>query len=118
MLEERMPRFEPHPIIFEFLDTITSGKAAPLAPAFLHRALARGAVSLVPDMVRQRLGLGSDWDLTAADRTALRLGGLAIDRTPNPMSPAWQAARRLGLPGNFSWLAPDRQAALLRGHGS
>src|SRR3546814_2357916 len=41
MMAELEPRFEAHPIIFEFLDIIQSGKAAPSAPRFLHPAIDR-----------------------------------------------------------------------------
>ena len=50
-------RFEPHPIVGEFLAIIQSGKAAPGSPKILHRALARGAVSILPPLIRERLGL-------------------------------------------------------------
>ncbi len=113
MLDRLLPRFEAHPINREFLDIIQSGKAAPAVPKFLHRALARAAVSLLPDAVRQRLELGSEFDLTAADRLTLSLAGKLADRVRDRRSPAWQAARRLGLPGDFAWRSPAAQARLL-----
>ncbi len=113
MLDRLLPRFEAHPINREFLDIIQSGKAAPAVPKFLHRALARAAVSLLPDAVRQRLELGSEFDLTAADRLTLSLAGKLADRVRDRSSPAWQAARRLGLPGDFAWRSPAAQARLL-----
>ena len=70
MMAELEPRFEAHPIIFEFLDIIQSGKAAPSAPRFLHRAIARASVSLLPDHIRRTLDLGPRYDLTRLDRTA------------------------------------------------
>lgn len=113
MLDRLLPRFEAHPINREFLDIIQSGKAAPAVPKILHRALARAAVSLLPDAVRQRLELGSEFDLTAADRLMLSLAGKLADRVRDRRSPAWQAARRLGLPGDFAWRSPAAQARLL-----
>lgn len=117
MLAGLLPRFEPHPINLEFLNIIASGKAAPSVPKFLHRALARGAVSILPTVVRARLELGPEWDLTTLDRIALRTAGRLADRHRDRSSPAWQAAERLGLPGEFSWLPPARQAALLARKG-
>ncbi len=57
MMDELEPRFEPHPIIFEFLDIIQSGRAAPGVPRFLHRAIARASVSLLPAHIRGKLQL-------------------------------------------------------------
>jgi uncharacterized protein (DUF2236 family) len=73
MMEKMAPRFEPHPINKEFLDIIQSGKAAPNIPRFLHRALARAAVSILPPLVRDTLELGREYDLTLADRAAIKL---------------------------------------------
>ncbi len=113
MLDRLLPRFEPHPINREFLDIIQSGKAAPAVPRFLHRALARAAVSLLPPSVRARLELGAEFDLTGTDRLLLRAAGKVADRVRDRRSPAWQAATRLGLPGDFAWRSPTRQARLL-----
>lgn len=115
MLEKLYPRFEAHPINREFLDIMTSGRAAPTVPKALHRALARGAVSLLPDKVRARMELGREFDLTLADRIALKLAGRLADRVRGKDMPAWQAAERMGLPGNFAWLTPARQQQILAG---
>lgn len=113
MMDELLPAFEPHPINTEFLNIIASGKAAPGTPKFLHRALARGAVSILPPVVRERLELGPDWDLTAFDRMALKAAGKLADTWRDTTSPAWQAAERLGLPGGFAWLPYERQQRIL-----
>lgn len=113
MMEKLAPRFEPHPIVREFLDIIQSGKAAPNVPRFLHRALARGAVSLLPPLVRDRLELGREFDLSPLDRVALKFAGRMADRKRDPESPPWQASIRLGLPGDFPWRSPAEQERLL-----
>jgi len=113
MMQALLPDFEPHPINLEFLDIIASGKAAPGTPKFLHRALARGAVSILPPVVRQKLELGREWDLTMLDRAALKTMGRLSDARRDRESPAWHAAERLGLPGDFSWMAPGRQQRIL-----
>lgn len=95
------PRFEPHPIIFEFLDIIQSGRAAPSIPRFLHRAIARASVSLLPDHIRRRLDLGARFDLTRFDRMALKLAGRLADRRADPQSPPCQASVRMGLPHDY-----------------
>ncbi|OWK28201.1 oxygenase MpaB family protein [Sphingomonas mucosissima] len=113
MLDALLPRFEPHPINLEFLAIIQSGKAAPAVPKVLHRALARAAISLLPDAVRQRLELGAEFDLTVTDKLLLRTAGKLADKVRTRHSPAWQAAQRLGLPGEFAWLSPAKQRRLL-----
>ncbi len=109
MLETLLPRFEAHPINLEFLEIIMSGRAAPTIPKVLHRALARAAVSILPPAVRARLGLGTAFDLTAIDRLMLRAAGKLADRVRDRNAPAWQAAVRLGLPGDFAWRSPAAQ---------
>lgn len=113
MMNALLPGFEPHPINLEFLGIIQSGKAAPAVPRFLHRALARGAVAILPPAVRAALQLGRDWDLTVADTLALTAAGRLADKVRDRNSPAWQSAVRQGLPGDFAWLPADRQRRLL-----
>ena len=113
MLEELEPRFEAHPIIFEFLDIIESGTATPSIPRFLHRAVARAAVSLLPPRVRARLQLGRHYDLKLRDRWALKLAGRMADRKFDPVSPPAQACERLGLPADFLYRPQAEQQRLL-----
>ena len=101
MMDERAERFEPHPIVEEFLAIIQSGQAAPSVPRPLHRAMARASVSLLPPLVRQRLALGRAYDLTPLDRLALRAVGQIADRIAVAGSPPCQASLRLGLPADF-----------------
>ena len=113
MMDELEPRFEPHPIIFEFLDIIQSGRAAPGVPRFLHRAIARASVSLLPPHIRRKLDLGSRYDLTWRDRTALRIAGRRADRHIDRAAPHCQASVRLGLPHDFLFKSPAEQRRLL-----
>lgn len=69
-----------------------SGKAAPAIPGFLHRALGRAAVSLLPDALRARMELGHEFDLTRRDKLTLRFAGRIADKIATPQMPAWQAA--------------------------
>ena len=115
MMAELEPRFEAHPIIFEFLDIIQSGKAAPSAPRFLHRAIARASVSLLPDHIRRKLDLGPRYDLTRLDRTALRIAGRLADRHVDREAPHCQASVRVGLPHDFLFRSPAEQRRLLAG---
>ncbi|WP_272886815.1 oxygenase MpaB family protein [Phenylobacterium aquaticum] len=117
MMERLAPRFEPHPIVEEFLGIIQSGQAAPNTPKFLHRALARAAVSLLPPLVRQKLALGRAYDLTLADRLALKMAGAIAERTPDLNGPPCQACVRLGLPADFLYRSRAAQARLLQEKG-
>jgi uncharacterized protein (DUF2236 family) len=116
-MERLAPRFEPHPIVTEFLDIIQSGKAAPNVPRFLHRALARASVSILPPLVREKLALGRAFDLTTADRLALKLVAQIAERRVDPKSPGCQASIRLGLPRDFLYRSVSEQARLLREAG-
>ena len=116
MLDQLSPGFEPHPINSEFLDIIQSGKAAPSVPRFLHRALARGAVSILPKTVRETLQLGADFDLTLRDRLSIRFMAGMAERKHDPSSPPAQASVRMGLPSDFLYCKPAEQARLLAVH--
>jgi uncharacterized protein (DUF2236 family) len=117
MMERLSPRFEAHPIVDEFLAIITSGQAAPAVPKFLHRALAKASVSLLPPVVRKALKLGRDWDLGPAEMIALKLTARLADRIATPDSPHAQACLRMGLPADFLYRKREVQARLLRDAG-
>ncbi|ATC31227.1 DUF2236 domain-containing protein [Caulobacter vibrioides] len=101
MLQALSPRFEPHPIVDEFLATIRSSKIAPAAPKALQRTLARAAVSLLPPVVRERLALGPEHDLSSLETLALRAAGAVAEKVAVRGAPPCQASLRLGLPYNF-----------------
>ena len=117
MADKLAPRFEPHPIVGESLAIIQSGQAAPGAPRFLHRALARASVSLLPNSARTALELGPEYDLSRFDRLSLKTAGRLADRTPVLSSPPCRASVRLGLPANFLYRSPAAQARLLEQAG-
>jgi uncharacterized protein (DUF2236 family) len=113
MCDRLLPRFEPHPIVGEFLAIIESGKGAPGLPRALHRALARASVSLLPASVRARLDLGAKWDLSGPERTMLKVAGALADRIPIAAAPPAQACLRLGLPANFLYRSHAAQKRIL-----
>lgn len=113
MMDALEPKFEPHPIIFEFLDIIQSGRAAPAVPRYLHRAIARASVSLLPAHIRRKLELGARYDLTRLDRMMLRIAGRLADRHVDRAAPHCQASLRLGLPHDFLFKSPAEQQRLL-----
>lgn len=103
MMERLVPRFEAHQINSDFLEIVSSGKARPQIPKFIHKALARAAVDILPPVVRQKLGLGREWDLSAPERLLVKVVGRMADRKIDSEHPAYQAAIRLGLPGDTAW---------------
>jgi uncharacterized protein (DUF2236 family) len=113
MMDRLADRFEPHPIVEEFLGIIQSGKAAPNTPKVLHRALARASVSLLPPIVRAKLALGRDYDLSPIDSLMLKAAGKLADRIAVANSPPCQASQRLGLPADFLYRRPAEQKRLL-----
>ena len=103
MMERLLPRFEAHQINSDFLDIVSSGKARPQIPKFIHKALARAAVDILPPAVRQSLQLGKEWNLSVPERLLVKFVGRMADRKVDSEHPAYQAALRLGLPGDTAW---------------
>ncbi|NWG52886.1 MAG: DUF2236 domain-containing protein [Hydrogenophilaceae bacterium] len=117
MMETLAPRFEPHPIVEEFLDIIETrplaraGLAAP--PRFVRRALARASVSILPSLVREKLALGPRYDLSGAERAMIKSLGALADRICVRDAPPAQACLRLGLPADFLYKSRKAQARIL-----
>ena len=103
MMIRLVPRFEPHRINSDFLEIVSSSKARPEIPKFIHKALARAAVDILPPIVREKLELGKEWDLSWPERQLVRFVGRQADKKVAPEHPAFQAAFRLGLPGDTAW---------------
>jgi uncharacterized protein (DUF2236 family) len=118
MLDRLAPGFEAHPIVGEFLDIIGSGRAAPGVPRMFQRALGRAAVSLLPARVRHVLELGREFDLSAAERIALKVAGALAERVAIPQSPPCDASVRLGLPPDFLYRSRNEQRRLLDALGA
>ncbi|MBI1186169.1 MAG: DUF2236 domain-containing protein [Alphaproteobacteria bacterium] len=117
MMETLAPRFEPHPIVAEFLAIIETRPIArsPLGapPRFLRRALARAAVSLLPPLVREKLALGQHYDLSAAEKAMIKALGAVADRVCIHDAPPARASRRLGLPADFLYRSAKARARIL-----
>jgi len=107
-----LPRLEPSPIIFEFLDIMRTTRIVPpvsrvLTPA-AHLAqplFVRAAVSLTPPAIRERLGLDASYGLRPFEQALLRQGGSLADRIVLQSSPAVQSCLRLGLPADWLYAA-------------
>jgi uncharacterized protein (DUF2236 family) len=113
MMAHLAPRFEPHQIVHDFLHIIETKPVSRGVPTFAQKPIARAAVSILPPLVQEKLGLAQDYKLGAMDTALLRLAGAAADRVCIPGSPAAQASKRLGLPGDFLYRSAGAQARLL-----
>lgn len=113
MLAKLAPRFEAHPINTEFLDIIKSGQAARAVPKFMHRAMANASVAILPPVVREKLELGPEYDLSPAAELMIKGMGRLAERIPVKDAPPAQACERLGLPATFLYKSRAAQARIL-----
>lgn len=114
MLERLAPRFEPHPIVREFLQIFVSSSGGLSLPTNIRRAIACASVAILPPRVREKLELGGSYELTPFWATALRAMGAIAERVPVHSAPPSQACRRLGLPSDFLYRSRESQQRLLR----
>lgn len=113
MMDKLAPRFEPHPIVQEFLQIVQTGPGALGLPVSIRKAMARASVSLLPPIVRQKLELGPEYDLGGFSRAMLRAMGVLAERVAIKDAPPAQASLRLGLPADFLYRGREAQARLL-----
>lgn len=113
MMMELEPGFEPHPINEEFLEVLKASGKDRKVPAFLLHHLVCASVDILPPIVRERLNLGKEYDLTPMGRIIVKIVAKLADRIPNTNSPAAQSCERLGLPRKFLWMSKKKQAKLL-----
>lgn len=113
MMQRLLPRFEPHPIVTEFLDIVEAAPGALGVPRQVGRMLTQASVSILPAKVRARLGLSSAYDLSAPAAFVLRRFGAMAERIPIRSAPPAQACLRLGLPADFLYRSQQTQARLL-----
>ncbi len=101
IIDRMLPRLEPSPIVFEFLDIMRHAKVLPPVLRPLQGVLLRAAIENVPPQVRAILGLDAKHGANAW-QTALvgRMARLA-DRVVLRTSPAVQASVRVGLPADY-----------------
>ena len=99
LFEHMAPRLGASPVIHDFLAIMRRAPILPRPARGLQPLLVRAAISLVPPVLRDRLGL--DDPLGAAERRLLRAAAAAADRVRLDGSPAAQACVRLGLPPDY-----------------
>jgi uncharacterized protein (DUF2236 family) len=101
LFETMRVRLIPSPIIFEFLEIMRKTPILPGPAKRLQPMLVKAAVGILPDWVRNQLGLDASWNLNAAELAVVRTMTKAADRLLLPSSPAIQSCRRLGLPDMY-----------------
>ena len=98
LFDSMAARLEASAIVFQFLDIMREAPAFPRPLLWMQRMLGRAAVELIPDPIREILGLTERYGLRPHDRWIVRLAAAASNRIVLSESPAAQACVRLGLP--------------------
>lgn len=101
LFESKRGRLEPSPIVFEFLRIMREAPTLPPAARWLQPTFVRAAVHLIPDWIRERLGLDASFGLRPLEGTVLRLIGGISDRVVLSDSPPALACARLGLSKSY-----------------
>lgn len=91
-------RLNASPIIFEFLQIMRTTPGFPGPLRWIQGMLVRAAVEIVPDWIRECLGLTHQYGLGPAERWIVELAGAFSDRVVLSEGPAAQSCMRLGLP--------------------
>lgn len=101
LFESMRAKLEPSPIVFEFLDIMRRVPLLPRPLARIQGLLLNAAVEILPQWVRECLGLDERWNLRPWQRHVIRLSGAIADRILLRSGPAVQSCRRLGLPDDY-----------------
>ena len=70
-------------------------------------------MSLLPSIIRQKLGLGPKYDFSVVDRMVVKTLGAYLNRKAIPGSPPCDASLRIGLPENFLYMNERKRAQVL-----
>ena len=105
LFDSMRDRLEPSPVIFEFLEIMRETPVLPQPLFWMQGMLVRAAVEIIPDSLRERLGLTARYGLRPWERWIVRLAGSLSDRIVLPECPAAQSCIRLGLPINHLYVS-------------
>jgi len=94
-------RLEPSDILMQFLRIMGDTPTFPAPLRWMQPMLVRAAIDLVPEWLRDTLGLTPFSALTGIEMRLVKLAGTALDRIVLPESPPSQSCRRLGLPSEY-----------------
>jgi uncharacterized protein (DUF2236 family) len=98
LFDSMRDRLEPSPVVFQFLQIMRETPAFSRSLLWMQRILVRAAVEMVPEWIRERLGLTEHYGLRQREIWILRMAGSLSDRIVLSESPAAQSCVRLGLP--------------------
>ncbi len=80
-----LPRLEPSPIIFEFIEILETTRILPSPFRLLQKPLMRASIAILPVEVRTRLELGPEYDLGRSERALIRWLGRRANGLPAPL---------------------------------
>jgi uncharacterized protein (DUF2236 family) len=101
LFEKMHGKLEPSQIVFDFLGIVRREPILPYPLAAIQGMLAMAAIGIVPEPIRERLGLTGPWSPRRWCRHVTRPFGAVADRILLRSSPAVQACRRMGLPDDY-----------------
>lgn len=101
MLAGMQPFLTPSPILGELITLVRDAAILPFALRGMQHLIVRAAVDLLPETIRNTLALGPYGGLAGPERLLLRALARMAETARFPTSPAAQACRRLGLPGDY-----------------
>ena len=108
LFDAQRGRLEASPVVFKFLQIMAETPAVPPAFFWLQPLLVRAAVELLPDWVRERLGLSGRHALRRRERWIVQLAGALADRIVLKEGPAAQSCLRMGLPVTYLYTGVAR----------
>ena len=73
-------RLEPSDIVFEFLKIMRETPAFPTPLRWMQPMLVRAAVEMIPDWIRECLGLTAFYGLRRREKVMVKLAGAVSDR--------------------------------------
>jgi uncharacterized protein (DUF2236 family) len=98
LFDSMLGRLEPSAVIFQFLEIMRETPAFPRPLLWMRRMLVRAAVEIIPERIRECLGLTEYYGLRPREGWMVKLAGGMADRIVLAESPAAQSCLRLGLP--------------------
>lgn len=101
LFDEMLPKLEASDIIFEFLTIMKKAGAFPQPAQLAQHSLVRAAVDIVPNDVREVLGLTQRYGLRPFEGRVVRRMARRADRLVLRSSPAAQSCKRLGLSEDY-----------------
>ena len=101
LFSDMTSRLEASDIIFEFREIMRNANAFPGPARYVQRPLIRAAIELVPEEIREILGLDRRYGLRPFERSIVKRMGARSDRLALVSSPPAQACVRMGLPPDY-----------------